>query len=291
MNNVSVLIPALNEEKGIGKVIVEVEKSLCAAKYNYEIIVIDDGSEDKTSEIAKQHKARIIRHPMRGGYGLSLRDGILNAKYEWIVIIDADQSYPANRTGELVSYLNEFDMVIGARTGKIYKESLLKYPMRLIFHHLCEFVAGMKILDANSGFRAFRKESALRFQRNFCLGFSFTTTITLAFHLSGLFVKYVPIDYYQRAGKSHVKLLRDSLRTTQIIVQAILYYNPIKLFLLLWAITFIFALMFLCVYCWTHSMLFLMLGHAFLIVAFLYLGIGFLADMLKDRNHSNPGIG
>ncbi len=285
MKGVSLIIPALNEEKSIAQVITDTESSLKAADMPFEIIVVDDGSDDQTSAIAIRHNVQLIKHPARGGYGMSLRDGIFAAKYDWIAIIDADQSYPAKRIGEFVKYLKDFDMVVGARTGKAYQESLIKFPMRKVFHSLCEFVTGRKIPDANSGFRAFRKETVMKFKDNFCLGFSFTTTITLAFHLNGYFVKYIPIDYYERKGKSHVKLIQDSLRTTQIITQAILYYNPIKLFLLLWIVTLLTAGLCFLIYFFTHNLVAIILGQAFVIVAFLYLGMGFLAEILRERKN------
>ena len=283
MHGVSVVIPALNEEKSLEGVIKELKEGLKKSGLSFEIIVVDDGSTDQTSKIAQDNGARVLSHPQPGGYGLSLRDGILSAKYDWIAIIDADQTYPANRVGELVGYLDKYDMVVGARTGAFFRESLVKYPMRQVFHFLCEFVTGIKIPDVNSGFRAFKKDAVLKYKENFCLGFSFTTTITLAFHLNGHFVKYVPVAYQKRKGKSHVRLLQDTLRTAQIITQAILYYNPIKLFLLLFIATFVTALLCFGFYTINNSTLLLIIGQSFFIIAFVYLGMGFIADICRQR--------
>lgn len=283
MKGVSVVIPALNEERTIGSVMDVVKKSLEQTGWAYEIVVVDDGSTDKTGDVARNAQARVIRHPVPGGYGLSLRDGIVNAKYGHVAIIDGDGTYPADRLVELIRYLEEYDMVVGARTGKVFQHSFSKYLTRKIFQILCEFVAGVKIPDVNSGFRAFKKDVVLRFRDNFCLGFSFTTTITLILHLNGYFVKYFPIDYYKRTGQSHVRIVRDSLRAAQIVTQAILYYNPIKLFLLLFLMLFLASIGLFWLFAVTGSMIVLALGQSFLIAAFIYFGMGLLADMKRER--------
>jgi polyisoprenyl-phosphate glycosyltransferase len=92
-------------------------------------------------------------------------------------------------------------------------------------------VTGVKVPDANSGLRAFKRASALAHLDTYCLGFSFSTTMTLIMLLNGYFVGFIPIDYHPRIGRSKVKIFRDSLRTTQIITSAVLLYNPIKVFL------------------------------------------------------------
>ncbi len=277
------VIPALNEEKTIGLVIDQLKECLVSARLPFEIIVVDDGSQDKTAELARARKVQLISHPIPGGYGLSIRDGILKAQYDYVGIIDADNTYPAQKIIEWLEYLDHFDMVVGARTGKVFRESLWKYPMRKIFHWICEFVTGIKIPDVNSGLRIFKKDVVLQFKENFCLGFSFTTTITLAFHLNGYFIKYVPIDYYKRAGKSHVRFIKDTLRTAQIITQAILYYNPIKLFTLLAIGTGLMGLTAVCVYGLSGSFLALIVGQTFLLAAFLNFGMGLIAEILREK--------
>jgi hypothetical protein len=126
-----------------------------------------------------------------------------------------------------------FDMAVGARTGKAYRGSFPKMPARRVFVWLAEYATGTKIADINSGLRVFRRELALRYAHTISNGFSFTATITLAALLNGFFVAYLPVEYGPRVGRSHVSHLRDSLRALQIIVENILYYNPLKLFLLL----------------------------------------------------------
>lgn len=280
MEGVSIVIPALNEEKSIGSVIDEICLTMEGAGREFEILVIDDGSTDSTGEIANGKKVKVIGHPIPAGYGASIQHGIVQAKYNYIVITDADGTYPIKKIPELISPLNEYDMVVGARTGRRYRGSIFKHPLRKIFQLLCEFVTGVKIPDVNSGFRAFKKEAVMKFRENFCPGFSFTTTITLALHLNGYFVKYIPIEYYKRIGKSKIRMFRDTLRATQIITQAILYYNPIKLFLLIMIIMLTCAIISFIIYLPGRSILPLLFTISFFTVSLLFFGMGLLADAI-----------
>lgn len=231
----SVVIPALNEEQAIRETIQSIRNSLTSRGIEHEIIVVSDGSTDATASRAREAGAIVIEHPQPGGYGKSLKDGILSARYDLIGITDADGTYPNERLPELLDFVltNGFDMVVGARTGREYRGTFLKMPARRVFLWLSEYATGTKIDDINSGLRVFRRDIPLRFIHTISNGFSFTTTITLAALLNGYYVKYVPIDYHKRVGRSHVRYWRDSLRSFQIIVENILYYNPLKLFLLI----------------------------------------------------------
>lgn len=224
----SVVIPAYNEEEAIGEVIDALQTLFRQEGIEAEVVVVDDGSTDRTGEIASSRSVTLIRHPQNIGYGASIKSGVRHARYNNICITDADGTYPIHAIPELARYIEAFDMVVGARQGKHYRGSLLKHPARLIFLYLVQFATGTRIPDANSGLRIFKRDRVLPFFHSLCHGFSFTTTITLGMLSRGYFVKFVPIQYYARKGKSKVKLFRDSLRTAQIILQALMYYNPIK---------------------------------------------------------------
>ena len=234
----SVIIPACDEESAIEQTIESIISNLKVAQIEHEIIVINDGSTDCTGEIVaafeKQGIVHVIHHPQPGGYGHSLKEGILQARYDLIAITDADGTYPHDKLPDLYKVIVEegYDMVVGARTGPEYRGTFLKMPARWVFLWLSEYATGQKIDDINSGLRIFKKEIVLKYLHTISNGFSFTTTITLAALLNGYFVKYIPINYYKRIGKSHILYWRDSLRSLQIIVENILYYNPFKLFLL-----------------------------------------------------------
>jgi glycosyltransferase involved in cell wall biosynthesis len=231
----TIVIPALDEEATIGATVDGVRESLDRERIEHEIIVVDDGSKDRTGAIAAERGARVIAHPSPGGYGRSLKDGIAAARHDLIGITDADGTYPVHRLPELYRLVQDkgFDMAVGARTGPAYRGTFLKTPARKVFHWLTEYATGQKIADINSGLRVFRKGFVEQHSHTISSGFSFTTTITLAALLNGYFVKYIPVEYYERTGDSHIRYFRDSLRSLQIIVESILYYNPFKLFLLL----------------------------------------------------------
>jgi glycosyltransferase involved in cell wall biosynthesis len=232
MRPISVVIPAFNEVSALDRVVKDVQAALGHHPGPHEIVVVDDGSTDGTADLARALGVRVVSHPHNMGYGASLKTGIQSARHEWIVITDADGTYDVAALPSLAAELEDFHMVVGARRGVPYRGSWLKVFARHGFRFLSEFATGRKIPDINSGARAFRKDTVVRFFDITSNRFSFTTTITLALMLNGYFVKYVPLEYFPRLGRSKVDHYRDTLRAAQSIVQCILYYNPLKLFLL-----------------------------------------------------------
>jgi glycosyltransferase involved in cell wall biosynthesis len=281
---ISVVIPALNEERAIGATVSNISSVLIAANLvPFEIVVVDDGSADGTGRIAAETGARVIRHPQNVGYGRSVKRGIEAASYDMIVICDADGTYPASAIPELVeSYKSGFDMAVGQRHGPHYRESALKIPLRAVLRFLVEWTAGRRIPDINSGLRVFSRTVAMQYFPHLCDTFSFTTSMTLAYMMTKRFVSYHKIDYFERTGSSKVRLYRDALRTLQYVVEAIVYYNPFKIFLLFSltcggaaVIMMIFSLYFK-----TVTGIMLAVGTA--MVAVVILGIGMLAVLLKQ---------
>ena len=284
----SVIIPAYNEEKGIEAVIKQFKEIAEKNKITLEIIVVDDGSNDKTANIAKKQRVKVISHPQNYGYGKSLQTGIIKAKNERIIICDADGTYPVKYFPKLLMFLDKgFDMVVGARKGRHYRGLFLKHPARVFFKLLSEFVTGKIIPDVNSGFRAFRKSDVLGFLKNTCSTFSFTTSLTLIYHLESKFIKYLPIPYYLRKGKTKVKYVRDTLRTGQILTETIIYYNPIKLFLLISIFFFLLFVIFLILYLFLFKIIFLIFFSIFFLSSIIALCFGFLASIFKKGNERN----
>jgi polyisoprenyl-phosphate glycosyltransferase len=229
---ISIVIPALDEEGAIASTIVGLQRILEAeGLIPYEIVVVDDGSSDATAKLAGDSGARVVSHPHNVGYGRSLKDGILAARYDTIVITDADGTYPIETVPKLVrEYQRGFDMVVGAREGEHYRQSIIKSPLRAILKFIVEFSAARRVPDVNSGLRVFSRATAISYFRHLCDTFSFTTSMTLAYMMNSRFVHYVPIIYLERDGQSKVRLFRDSMRTMQYIIEAATYYNPLKIF-------------------------------------------------------------
>lgn len=273
----SIIIPALNEQDGIGPTL----EKLRRLSGSPEIIVVDDGSTDGTAAVVRGFPGIILlSHPSPGGYGRSLKDGIRRASTDIVVITDADGTYPSDSIPSLVADIERgFDMAVGARTGKHYRGLFLKMPARLIFKWLVEFTTGRSIPDINSGLRAFKKNDALAIEEDLCNGFSFTTTQTLIMILQGKFVHYRPIEYGARIGRTKVRIIRDSLRTLQYIMEAIAAYNPLKIFVLLsgflGALTIV-ALVWSAVF---RDLFSLLLGTFLLIGSMIVFAIGILAHL------------
>jgi len=225
----SVLIPAYNEEESIAGT-VEAIRQYASCVRNLEIIVINDGSKDKTGEIARTLPVTLIEHEINTGYGSGLKDGLQAAKYEFIMIADADGTYPLEDTPRLLEDVAQYAMVVGARTGAVVQVPTLRKPGKWIITRLAEYLSQRKIPDLNSGFRIFRKDVALRFLTLYPDGFSFTTTITLAMLTNHYKVKFVPINYHRRVGKSSIKPIRDFTNFTILIIRICAYFKPLNVF-------------------------------------------------------------
>jgi len=228
---ISIVVPAFNEEDTVGNVIDSIKTVMNKTKESYEIIVVDDGSTDKTADVLERKKVKLIQHPYNRGYGASLKTGIKNAKGEWVLITDADGTYPPKEISKLLSYTEQYDMIVGARKGKEVKIQLYRKPAKWFLTKLANYLSGKKIEDLNSGMRLFKKEEIMKFFSILPSGFSFTTTATLAYNSNDYNVKYVPINYHERKGKSKIKPLRDGANFVVLIIRTITYFNPLKIFL------------------------------------------------------------
>jgi glycosyltransferase involved in cell wall biosynthesis len=228
MPKTSIIIPTYNEEASIEKVIGDLKVYL---NHDCEIIVVDDGSTDNTLKlIEKIPDIKIVRHLKNKGYGAALKTGIQKSQGEYILIIDADGSYPPESITKLIEQKDSYDMVVGARTSPQSQIPALRKPAKWVLNRLANYLTGIKIPDLNSGLRIIKKDPLLQFIRILPNGFSFTTTITLAFLTNGYQVNYFPINYYKRKGKSKIKPIRDTLNFLKLIFKAILYFSPLKVF-------------------------------------------------------------
>lgn len=240
ITGVSIVIPAYNEEGAIRETIREVRGVMDASKYKdiYELLIVDDGSKDRTAEFARAEQATVIQQPENMGYGASLKAGIRRSQYNVIVITDADATYPSERIPDLLDELGPYDMVVGARVGENVNIPLVRKPAKWVLGKLASYLAGRKIPDLNSGLRVMRKPLVRRFAHLLPPGFSFTTTITLASLCSNSLVKYIPIDYHARVGQSKIRP-GHAFDFLLLIIRTIVYFNPLKIFLPAGAVLFL----------------------------------------------------
>jgi glycosyltransferase involved in cell wall biosynthesis len=227
---VTVIIPAYNEEDGLESVVSEIRKHLenQADAGGLEIIVIDDGSTDATAAAAGRLDVRVVTHPINLGYGASIKTGLRAARNDVILLTDADATYPAEFIPRILRELSECNMVVGARKGARVHIPTVRKPAKWLLNTVAEYLVQRPIPDLNSGLRAFRKADAMRFINLYPSGFSFTTTITLAYLSSDLLVRYVDINYNERVGKSKIRPLRDTKNLFLTVIRCILFFNPLR---------------------------------------------------------------
>ena len=231
MEKINIVIPAYNEEKGIADVIDTYRETMEKAGIDFELTIVNDGSKDNTSEMIKGKNVKLLEHENNKGYGASLKTGIRDSEQDIIVITDADGTYPADEIPKLLKEFDGCDMVVGARTGKIVKTSFFRKFAKFFLTKLANYLSDSKIPDINSGLRIFKKDVAKKYFHLLPSGFSFTTTITLAMLSDNYKVKYIPINYMQRKGKSKIHPIKDTLRFFTLITSTIAYFNPLKVFM------------------------------------------------------------
>mgnify|MGYP000504067634 CR=1 FL=1 len=228
----SVVVPCFNEEESIRGVVSRIRDVMEKTGESYEIIVVDDGSTDGTHDILSEiGDITVIRHDKNRGYGAALKTGIKDSRGKYIIITDADGTYPFESVPEMMKYVSEYHMVVGSRNSEIVEDPLLRRVAKFILKQFAYFLSGEHIPDLNSGLRIFHRDLFLRFEHMFPDGFSFTTTITMACVANGIPIKYVPINYFRRRGKSTINPVRDFTGFMMIILRTVLYFKPLDIFL------------------------------------------------------------
>ncbi len=302
--SISVVIPAFNEENGVGPQVKSIHQVLSSHGIIHEIIVVDDGSQDKTAEEAVQAGARVLRHLKNRGYGASLKTGIVAAKYDIIAITDADGTYPSDQIPIMLAQLEKADMVVGARTGENVNIPWLRKPGKWVLGWIANRIAGQPIPDLNSGLRVFWRDCAVQYFPVLSNKFSFTTTITLALLADDYQVIYHPINYYKRIGKSKI-VARHFVDFTILVIRMAMFFQPLRVFVPLVCSSGLLGLMKVCYdivaavirhggFKWailsepvlSTSALFLLLGSYQLLL------IGMMADGVIRRiaHHNQPRV-
>jgi glycosyltransferase involved in cell wall biosynthesis len=223
----SIIIPAKNEAAIIGEVVLSVRQHFPAA----EILVVNDGSDDQTASLAEESGARVITHPVSLGNGAAIKAGARAAQGNVFVMMDGDGQHKAENIRLLLEKLDEgYDMAIGARDSGSHA-GVGRLAANGLYNVFASMISGHRILDLTSGFRAVRADLFKKFLYLLPNGFSYPTTITMAFLRSGYPVTFVPIKAAERTGTSHIRPVRDGLRFLAIIFKIATLYAPLKVFL------------------------------------------------------------
>ena len=226
-STVSVVIPAFEEAAAIGTVV----QSLLAAASWREVLVVDDGSGDGTAAAATAAGARVIRHPYNKGNGAAVKTGIRNATGEYLLIIDGDGQHTASDAMRLVSFLGDYDLVVGKREGLTQQASWTRHLGNNALNRVAGYLTGREIPDLTSGLRAARTSGLREFLHLLPNGFSTPTTITLSFVKAGYSVRFEPITVSPRLGVSKIKLVSDGARFLMILLKVITIFSPLRVFL------------------------------------------------------------
>ncbi len=239
----TVLLPAYNEDEAIVPVLEEIVSALADEPYVYEILVVDDGSTDRTAELVERFAAecwsaqvRLVRCPLRRGAGAARKVGVREARGEVILMLDADGSYDAACIPQLMEYFPAYDQVNGARTSEQGTHPWLRGAAKWLIRRLACYLTGHRIPDLNTGLKAFKREAMLPWMWVIPDGFSCVTTMTLAHLTNGYAVKYVPVPYRKRIGRSKFHPVKDTLSYLSTVVRIVLYFRPLKVFIPLAAI-------------------------------------------------------
>ncbi|MEP6633946.1 MAG: glycosyltransferase family 2 protein [Luteimonas sp.] len=229
----SVLVPCYNEEHAVADTIHKLDEALRELG-DVEILAIEDGSTDRTLERLRALEAsystlRVVPHDRNRGYGAALKTGMRHARSEMIAIIDADGTYPIADLPKLARMADDYDMVVGARTGEEVEYPLVRKIPKYFLHAWINWIVNYKVPDINSGMRVFRKSMAQKFVRVLPNGFSFTITITISALRNNYRVHYEPINYFARTGKSKIHPIKDTLRFVQIIGRTGMYFAPLRI--------------------------------------------------------------
>lgn len=253
--DVSIIIPTYNEEDSIQEVVSKIHEVLSKEDYQFEIIVVNDGSQDRTKESALAGGARVIEHAYNIGNGGAIKTGIRSAQGRILVFIDGDGQHNPNEIPRLLEKFDIYDMVVGART-RLSETAFHRDLANRIYNLFASYICNRKIPDLTSGFRAIRADIAREFLPLLPNTFSYPTTMTLAVARSGYQYTYHPIKTTRRKGKSKINLIQDGTRFLLILFKVSTLFSPLKVFI-------------------PASFLVFMLGFGYGLYKVLYLGSGY----------------
>jgi len=276
---VTVLLPAYNEERSIGTTIKKI-KSLYP---DFEVLVVDDGSTDKTLQVAMNAGANVWPHPYNIGNGAAVKSGLRIAKGEWVVMMDADGQHDPEDIGKLLEFKDSYDMVVGARISSS-ETALHRDIANKVYNLFASYVTKFKIKDLTSGFRIVRSNSARQFIYLLPNTFSYPTTLTMGYLRSGRSVKYVEIKTKYRIGKSKIKLLQDGTRFFLIITKIATLFSPFRIFLPISLFSFLSGLLYY-LYTYYHFGRFTNMSAMLFSISVIIFMIGLVSEQVSQMRY------
>lgn len=224
--SLSIVLPAKNEGAGL-------KTFLPALRVRYpeaDVIVVDDGSTDDTAHVASANGVRVLSSPYSMGNGAAIKRGARAARGDILVFMDADGQHDPALIDRLLARLDQgYDMVVGAR-DRSGQANVSRGLANGLYNHVASWMTGHDVRDLTSGFRVVRADKFREFIHLLPNGFSYPTTITMAFFRSAYSIAYEPIPVAPRVGRSHIRPLRDGVRFLLIIFKIATLYSPLKLF-------------------------------------------------------------
>lgn len=282
--SVSIILPAFNEERAIEWVIDRTRESMGPQGMDYEIIVVDDASTDRTASLAEAKGVRVLRRRVNGGSGSSRKAGILAARGEIIAMLDADGSYDPADLPPLLERMEGYDMINGAREREAGTLPYLRAPAKFLIRKLAEYLSGRTIPDLNTGMKVFRRDVMEKYLWVIPDGFSCVSSMTLAFLTNGHPVGFFPIRYSKRIGKSKFHPVKDTLRYLEAVLRMIIYFNPLKVFTPLSVGLFLFGTA-KTLYDYFFVLRRMQLSDIVIILAsFIFFVIGLLSDLIVAQS-------
>lgn len=280
--DVTIVIPAKNEAETLPALLSAIQSKLP----EFKVVVVDDGSTDDTAAICKKHGAKVISLPYSLGNGGAVKAGVRSVKTRRLVLMDGDGQHSPEDIPRLLERLDQgYDMVIGAR-GRESQANLGRATANTVYNRLAGWIVGRNIPDLTSGFRAADSQKFKEFLYLLPNGFSYPTTITMAFFRAGYSIDFVPITTGQRVTASHISLIKDGVRFLLIIFRVGTLYSPLKIF---FPLSMVFFLMGAGYYVYTYAVLsrFTNMGAVLFIVSLLIFLIGLVSEQITSLLYSH----
>jgi glycosyltransferase involved in cell wall biosynthesis len=284
VSKLSIIIPAKNEAQSLEILLSKLQRNYRDA----EIIVVDDGSTDNTPTVCRKAGIYLVSHPYNVGNGAAIKSGARNANGDVLVFMDSDGQHDPADIPRLLDRLHDgYDMVVGARTSSTQAGRRRKLGNNF-YNRFATLITGHKIKDLTSGFRAVKADKFKEFLHLLPNGFSYPTTITMAFFRSGYSVTYVSINAGKRTGKSHLKLMRDGIRFLLIIFRIGTIYSPLKVFVPASTLVFMTGLGYY-LYTYTTQGRFTNMSALLFLSSILIFLIGLISEQITNLMYSRDG--